>query len=273
MAFTDIIDTSLPAGNDDPAEADDNMRRIQGGFQELLNVDHLFEKTGTEISDADSGEHRKVTLRTGSAPSAVANKGFVYAKDVSGKAELFYRDEDGNEVQISSGGIIKLTSAALLGILANDTYFTAIDNAGTGTVNLIKATTGDIPEILAGAVLSSSAAPTADAGLANKKYVDDSFSPTTMTGSSGSNGEVTFRNGLQLKWGDKGGFGTGETKVIDFTDEGLTDFDNVCFQGFATYATVNQTESASVTAFTASNISVNNGGANGVTIRWWAIGR
>ncbi len=110
-AFNDIIDTSLPDGGDDPVEADDNMRRIQGGFQELLDVDHLFEKTGSVISGADSGEHRKVTLRVGSAPSAVANKGFVYAKDVSAKAELFYIDEDGNEVQLTSGG--KILSASL----------------------------------------------------------------------------------------------------------------------------------------------------------------
>ena len=112
--FADAYDTATPAGSDDPAEADDNMRRIQDAVQQRENVDHYWPLTGTEVSDVDTGEHRKVTLRTGPAPAAVANKGFVYAKDVGGKAELFYRDEDGNEVQITSGGI--LNSLNLTGI-------------------------------------------------------------------------------------------------------------------------------------------------------------
>ena len=111
MAFSHTFDTATPAGSDDPAEADDRMREIKAAIQERENVDHYWPKTGTEVSDADTGEHRKVTLRTGSAPSAVADKGFVYAKDVSGKAELFYIDEDGDEVQLTSGG--KILSASL----------------------------------------------------------------------------------------------------------------------------------------------------------------
>lgn len=109
--FNDTYDTNTPQGSDDPAEADDKMREIKAATQERENVDHYWPLTGTEVSDADAGEHRKVTLRTGSAPTAVADKGFVYAKDVGGKAELFYRDEDGNEVQITSAG--KILSASL----------------------------------------------------------------------------------------------------------------------------------------------------------------
>lgn len=161
--FADTYDTVTPAGSDDPTEADDRMREIKAAVQERENVDHYWPLTGTEVSDADAGEHRKATLRTGSAPAAVADKGFVYVKDVGGKAELFYRDEDGNEIQLTSKG----------NNLANNVSLKATDNAGTGSVNLIKATTGDIPEILVGAVLSADTAPVVDAGLANKKYTDD----------------------------------------------------------------------------------------------------
>jgi hypothetical protein len=57
--------------------------------------------------------------------------------------------------------------------LPNDTYLTADNYAGTGTVNLIKANTSDVAVIPDGSELASSAAPTADADIANKKYVDD----------------------------------------------------------------------------------------------------
>jgi len=59
MAYTEKIDTSLPAGTDDPSEADDNMRRIQAGFQEILDVEHNADLTGTEITG--DGKHKDIT--------------------------------------------------------------------------------------------------------------------------------------------------------------------------------------------------------------------
>ena len=57
--------------------------------------------------------------------------------------------------------------------LPNDTYLTADNAADTGTVDLIKANTSDVAVIPDGSELATSAAPTADADIANKKYVDD----------------------------------------------------------------------------------------------------
>lgn len=57
--------------------------------------------------------------------------------------------------------------------LQNDTYLTAADAAGTGTVDLIKANASDVPVIPDGAQTATDAAPTDDKGIANKKYVDD----------------------------------------------------------------------------------------------------
>ncbi len=41
-----------------------------------------------------------------SAPATETNAGWVYSKDVSGRTELFYRDDTGSEVQITSGGAV-----------------------------------------------------------------------------------------------------------------------------------------------------------------------
>lgn len=106
MAWNHIYDVNTPAGSDDPKEGDDRIREVKAALQERLAQDHYFPKTGSQVSDTAAGEHKKVTLRVGSAPSAVANKGIVYAKDVDSKAELFYIDEDGDEVQLTAGGSI-----------------------------------------------------------------------------------------------------------------------------------------------------------------------
>ncbi len=46
-------------------------------------------------------------LEQGSDPSAVANEGQLYTKDVSGATEVFFRDAAGNIVPISTGGRVK----------------------------------------------------------------------------------------------------------------------------------------------------------------------
>ena len=169
-SFSDKLDTALPDGGDDPAEADDNMRRIQGAVQELLNVDHIADKTGTEVSNADSGEHRKILFHApiASTPTVAADHGDLRTKDVSSKAELHWTDEDENELQLTSKG----------NNLANATFLTATNEAGDGSVDLIKAgknvaddtDVAIVPDLTRTA---TNAAPVEDTDLANKKYADD----------------------------------------------------------------------------------------------------
>lgn len=167
--FSSTYDTATPAGSDDPAEADDRMREIKASVQERENVDHYWPLTGTEVSDADVGEHRKVLFHApiAATPTVAENHGDLRTKDVANgtdtKAELVFTNEAEAELQLSSNGKN----------LANNVALTADNAAGDGAVDLIKATTGDIPEILTGAVLSDSTPPSVDAGVANKLYVDN----------------------------------------------------------------------------------------------------
>lgn len=46
-----------------------------------------------------------------SAPASEADSGWVYSKDVAGRTELFYRDDTGAEVQITSGGAVNAGAA------------------------------------------------------------------------------------------------------------------------------------------------------------------
>ena len=81
-----------------------------------------------------------------------------------------------------------------------------------------------------GAVFSTSAAPSVDAGVANKKYVDDqdatNFSPNPAVGNDESNGIITFDSGLQMIWG-KAAQGSPLTFHTAFTTK--------CFQVHLTY--------------------------------------
>ena len=174
-AFTYTYDITTPAGTDSPTLADDRMRETKAAAQERLNVDHYFALTGNEVSDAATGQHRQIEFYDPiTKPTNAANKGWVYTKDsASSKVELHWLDEDGNEKQVTTAGALNIVSAELLGKLDNNTYFSAVDAAGTGTVDLIKANASDVVVVPDDTANATTAAPTADASLANKKYVDD----------------------------------------------------------------------------------------------------
>lgn len=140
--FSSTYDTATPAGSDDPAEADDRMREIKAAIQERENVDHYWPLTGTEVSNTDAGEHRKVLFHAPiSTPSAIAaNHGQLYLKDVSSIAELHFMDESENEIQLTSGGVsalghiltAKATSDTLT--IANMTGNQTFTNTGASAV-------------------------------------------------------------------------------------------------------------------------------------------
>ena len=269
MAFTNSIDTATPAGTDAPSVIDNRIREAKAGWQERLNVDHYMPLTGTQVSDNDAGEHRQVTFHEPiSTPSASADHGYLYLKDVDSVVELFWIDESGNELQLTTGGVLNVTGADLLGKLANDTYLTAVDNAGTGTVDLIKADANDVMVVPDDSQTASDAAPTADKSIVNKKYVDDT---AAMTPSSYAGEEsITFNNGLVHKKGSvsvpqdssqavvfAAAFPTAIEHIF-LSEVGAIDIDS---QGTLTYQ-----------AATVSGFMIRKGTDNTTTVHWFAIG-
>lgn len=196
----DSINTSNPAGDSDPKQGDDYIRTLARALIELLTVDHyvgVANPWGSDASGDETGEHKKVTFHGAiSDPTVAAGDGVLYIK--GDPPELYFRDEDdGNVIQLTSGGEILFGS---LSSIAKDTYLKAINNAGDGTIDLIKGNASDKPVIKAGAELSTSGDPTAAAGIACKEYVDDLIAATeakTQSGfesnvNSGSPGWITF---------------------------------------------------------------------------------
>lgn len=246
MAFSHTYDIATPDGDDDPAEADNRMREIKAAVQERENVDHYWPKTGTKVSDADTGEHRKVTLRTGSAPTKADDKGFVYAKDVDGKAELFYIDEDGDEVQLTSGG--KILSASL--DMKDEDDMSSDSASHAATQQSIKAF---------GEAIDSA----------------DDFTPTSYAGEE----SVTLPNGLIIKTGSWSGTLTkGSNQDVTYAVAFPTDVRtvNICITGGPNVlGTPIITLSSPTTKFNIKNAQTEGDLYSGGTItsfRWEAIG-
>lgn len=103
-------DETAPSGSQAISLGDDRIRELKTQIREVIDVDHDFPSSGQAT---DNGQHKKVTLQNGTTVSAgLADTGIIHSEDVSGKAELFYMDEDNNDVQITSGGKIKAESLA-----------------------------------------------------------------------------------------------------------------------------------------------------------------
>ena len=118
MAYTttwDAANEAAPANTDVVSSGDDKIRELKVSIRERIAKDHYMDIAGT---DADHGEHQKITFQSQIAkPTNVANKGFLYIKDVSAKAELHWEDEDANEIALTSAGALNI-SALLLTHLA-----------------------------------------------------------------------------------------------------------------------------------------------------------
>ncbi len=142
--FTNVLNTARPAGADSPTEADDNMRRIQAAIQELLNVCLYVPLTGTEISDADAGEIRKILFHEpiASPGTVAADHGVLFIKDVAGKAELFWMDEDEQEIQLTSAGDLKTTTNLVVD--GTSTLTGTVTATGAVTVGTTLDVTGNI---------------------------------------------------------------------------------------------------------------------------------
>lgn len=104
MAF----DKTKPAGTTPLKTSDDQIRANNEALETAIGQDHDFATGSTQ-----TGKHNKVTFSAplSSKPTLSGSEGCLYTKDVTAKAELHFEDEDGDEIQITSGG--KIRSASL----------------------------------------------------------------------------------------------------------------------------------------------------------------
>lgn len=184
-------DETAPAGTDNVSAGDNRIRELKGQVREVVDVDHKFDSSG---QDADMGKHDKVSLlEQADLGTGAEGKPILGAQTVGGKAELVFTNEDDTDIQITSG------EKLLIGDLDSDAYLKSTDNAGTGTVDIIKANANDDIELSDGLVLPESTAPTtaADQGAV---YVKNSGTQAELYFREESNGdEVQITDGGAVK--------------------------------------------------------------------------
>ena len=161
MAKTDGLDVSKPEGSSDRRQGDNHIRTLARAVVEMINVDHFMDAASPYTSDA-CGEHLKVTLRVGSAPTGATDKGMVAAVDKGGKAELHYINEDNNAVQMTSG--------LALGSQATPVLASTLNVAEVAT--FVKTAVLSSGASCGSKVLSAVANPVAAQDAATKAYAD-----------------------------------------------------------------------------------------------------
>lgn len=188
MAFTRNWDESQPTDTTQAVDIDDYNRYLRVDCSDRLK-NMIYGFIAGENTLAQHFQYIQFYEQSSAPSTPAAGFGRVYCKAVSGKCELFWKDEDGDEIQLTTGG--KWNGAVLLAEsipagsyaadaideddiqLANNAALTAKNQAGDGTVNLILAGTNDLPTLPDSSEMASNAAPVEDEAVANKKYVDD----------------------------------------------------------------------------------------------------
>lgn len=103
MAHTRTWDTAyeaIPSDTEFARLGASRIRNLRADIRERMELDHDW---SSDLNTA--GRHKKTTLEEqASDPTAIANYGILYTKDVAGTTELFYRDSAGNVIQITVGG-------------------------------------------------------------------------------------------------------------------------------------------------------------------------
>lgn len=104
---------ATPANTEDASLGAQRIRYTREDIRERIDVDHFL--PGNDSDRTAEGEHRQVSFYgpLGADPTNAANKGFLYMKDVSSKVELFWEDEDGNVVQLTSAGSIQISAGSV----------------------------------------------------------------------------------------------------------------------------------------------------------------
>ena len=106
MAYSfdwNAIFKALPGDSDAISAGADAIRDLKEAIQERIAHDHYMAIGGTQ---ADHGEHQLIVFHEPESgyPTPGANKGALYTKNVSDKAELHWTDEDGHNLPLTSAG-------------------------------------------------------------------------------------------------------------------------------------------------------------------------
>lgn len=149
MAFTRTWNAAYeadPADTDDASGGAEDIRQVKEDVQEREVEDHSW------AGDANDGKHKVIQLMEQTSPTAVADHGYLFTKVAETKAELHFKDESSNEIQLTRKGAIcgAVPVGSIIAWLggyfadgSNGTYTKVLGTANTvAAVNTLFNTTG-----------------------------------------------------------------------------------------------------------------------------------
>jgi len=132
-SFTYTYDVATPVGTDAPSVIDDRIREVKAALQERLNVEHVFDLTGTEVSHANSGKHTDITC------DSVTSTGAISGTTITGSGAI-------SGTTITGSG--NATIGGTLGVTGATTFTAGVTANGGVTLgagdDLVGSTTSDI---------------------------------------------------------------------------------------------------------------------------------
>ena len=128
------FDPSTPGDSDNISDYPANERSERQKLEDWVVFDHY---------EAD-GKHRVARFKEQADPTIIADEIGVYAKVAAGKANLFIKDEDGNVIQLTEGGLLTTAAGTFAGIILAQLGLTVSGAALTVTSQPIVVTGGEI---------------------------------------------------------------------------------------------------------------------------------
>lgn len=109
----DSIYEASPADTQRAGYGAARIREFKSDIRERLELDHHMD-SGTDTSDATAdGYHKKVTMgKSDTSPAGMTDAGIVYTKQTNGVVELYYKNDSGVEVRLTSDGDLNTEAAA-----------------------------------------------------------------------------------------------------------------------------------------------------------------
>jgi hypothetical protein len=99
--MANAVDQTVPQNSESPTLGAQRIRETRSGFNNLLTVEHDISDSATTKGFHGTNITGKVDTSISTPPSGYGRFGW---KTIGGVAELFYRDDAGNEKQITSAG-------------------------------------------------------------------------------------------------------------------------------------------------------------------------
>ncbi len=175
MPFTVTWSETSPQGTAAANTLDTIIQQLKTSVRERLQFGGVYFPSD---HDELSGEHSYVRCAEQSSnPTGVANKGFLFVKDASGVAELYYMDDASQAIQLTSNGALKDSVSAKSG----DFLSSGVTTARSGWTNVTSTYTGKFMRI-GGTPLTTGGADTHTHGAGS--YAGPSHSHTVPASSA-----------------------------------------------------------------------------------------